>query len=450
MRKLLIIIIGLFILVSLFRGQPFHYCAPTVLPYVSTEMKIPGFWVSRLNEPDKVIMDLSQIQLFNQRMVKENMCTDIASFSKEYSGQELRASLKNEFKEISSAGYFLENGKRPAKKFFKSILKNINLENIPDQIQVRFAFVLRNTDQRILPVKEILTQKPRDIDFDELQNNALDMNTPVAVLTESKDRLWSYIVGPASSGWVLTENLAICSQDEMKVMPGNDFVVVTEAKSDVYLDKERSMFYGFARMGVRFEVKDFAQDIAEVVLPTRDSDGKIRIVSGYIRAKDLHLGYLPYTQRVIIEQAFELLNTPYGWGGANGEQDCSQFLQEIFSTTGIDLPRNSGSQAKAGALLYEFKKSDKASEREAEVIAYAKPGVSLLYMKGHIMLYLGEVNKKPFAIHDTRGYSKRIWFKDVGMLINKITVSDLTLGDGSFKGSWLSRLQCVRLIGAEK
>lgn len=443
MRKTLFIIIGLLVLSLLFKGQPFHYSAPTILPYVAAEMKSPGFWVSRLNEPDKVVMDSSQIKLFNQRMVKESMRSNIAEFPKEYNGKELAVSLNKEFKEVSSAEYFFQNGIRPEKKFFKSILKNMNLESIPDQIQVRFAFVVRNTDQRILPVKEILSKKPRDIDFDELQNNALDMNTPVLVLAESKDSLWSYVIGPSSSGWVLTDNLAVCRQDEIKKIESSDFVVVTQAKADVYLDKERRNFYGFVRMGVRFEAKEFSGDIVEVVLPTRGSDGKMLMASGFIRAKDLHPGYLPYTQRTIIEQAFELLNAPYGWGGASGEQDCSQFLQEIFATVGLDLPRNSEYQAKAGRQVYEFKKSESAKERTAQVITQAKAGISLLYMKGHIMLYLGQVNNRPFAIHDTRGYSKWIWFKDVGMLINKVTVSDLNLGQGSRKGSWLSRLKLI-------
>ncbi len=40
-----------------------------------------------------------------------------------------------------------------------------------------------------------------------------------------------------------------------------------------------------------------------------------------------------------------MLNQPYGWGDMYGEQDCSRFLQMVFATVGIMLPRDSKDQA---------------------------------------------------------------------------------------------------------
>jgi len=61
-------------------------------------------------------------------------------------------------------------------------------------------------------------------------------------------------------------------------------------------------------------------------------------------------------------------------------------------------------------------------------------------MKGHIMLYLGTIDNKPFAIHSVWAYRQRGKEKDVIRVLNRVTVSDLLLGQGSQKGSLLQRM----------
>ena len=65
---------------------------------------------------------------------------------------------------------------------------------------------------------------------------------------------------------------------------------------------------------------------------------------------------------------------------------------------------------------------------------------TLLAMKGHIMLYLGTVNGKPYVIHDTTGYKQKEDQKEVTYAIDRVIISDLSLGQGSEKGSLLRRL----------
>ncbi|MBF0532600.1 MAG: SH3 domain-containing protein [Candidatus Omnitrophica bacterium] len=423
----------------------YYYSAPTNLPNVRTEMKTPGFWIGRLTAPDQVIMTADEINRFNREIIRKKYRGDISVFPATYTGREMSDSLRQRFYGMVSAGYFTQYGRKADQKFFIRIKGNMEINNLPDSLNVRYAIVARNSDQRFLPTQDKLTAKPLDIDFDELQENSLDINTPVAVLWQSVDRIWSYVIGPSSPGWVLTENLAFCGQEEMKRMRTPDFVVITSAKADIYLDQQRTRFYSFVRMGTRFELKNISQEVVEISLPIRDETGHIKIVSGYIRAKDLHRGYRPYTPRVIIEQAFEMLNTPYGWGGANGEQDCSQFLQEVFATAGIEIPRDSSVQANIGISLYEFKENEIEAARRDQVRANARAGLSILYMNGHIMLYLGESEGSPYAIHDTWAYREKIASKDTPRRINKVTVSDLSLGQGSGKGSLLLRLKQIRI-----
>ena len=123
-----------------------------------------------------------------------------------------------------------------------------------------------------------------------------------------------------------------------------------------------------------------------------------------------------------------MLNQPYGWGDMYGEQDCSRFLQMVFATVGVILPRDSKDQAQVSSSVVDFDgKSDDAAKIAA--IARAPAANTFLAMKGHIMLYLGMVDGKPYVIHDTTVSA-----------VNRVIISDLSLGQGTPKGSLLKRL----------
>ncbi len=122
-----------------------------------------------------------------------------------------------------------------------------------------------------------------------------------------------------------------------------------------------------------------------------------------------------------------------------GEQDCSRFLQMVFATVGISLPRDSKDQAQVSNSTVDF---DQKSNDAAKIAAIAKAPAAntLLAMKGHIMLYLGMINGKPYAIHDTTGYKQMVDQKEVNYAIDRVIISDLSLGQGTEKGSLLRRL----------
>ena len=149
-------------------------------------------------------------------------------------------------------------------------------------------------------------------------------------------------------------------------------------------------------------------------------------------------------RRNIIEQAFKLLNEPYGWGDMFGEQDCSGFICEVFSTFGITLPRNSGTQAKIGDIRGKFNDSTSVNEKINVIKEKGIPGVTLLRKNGHIMLYLGLYNDNPYIIHETWAYPKKLGLKERKILINKVVVSDLfLLGENTSAGSPIERINVI-------
>lgn len=58
---------------------------------------------------------------------------------------------------------------------------------------------------------------------------------------------------------------------------------------------------------------------------------------------------LTQKQKLLMDEASRWLGTPYCFGGNNDRcVDCSGFVQNLFASVGIELPRTSSEQAKYG------------------------------------------------------------------------------------------------------
>jgi hypothetical protein len=422
------------------------YAPPAVIPNTTREMKSPGFWISRNSFADKVVLDSSAIALFNSEVeYKLGLTEDVAKIGPNYSGKELSSFLEKELKGLFLNKLFDRNAKRINSSFLRAIREEINFSAIPVKINVRYGFIRHYADQRILPTEEALFSQPGDVEFDELQNSSLDIGTPLAVLHESKDGLWIYVHSPASSGWVRKDRVVVCTFAELKsYLEKEPFVVVTNAKADIFLDPGLTQYFDYVRMGVRFPVKkDINPGVIQISIPFQIDGGKFNKRNAYMRKEDINSGYLLYTPRNIIQQAFKLLNAPYGWGGMNGEQDCSSFLQEIFSTVGIYLPRNSQAQCKVGKQLGALTEKTNSASKLLILDKLAIGGATILQLKGHILLYLGSYKGSPYVIHETHGYRQKKGWKDILCVVNRVVVSDLSLGQGSKNGSLLERLLSI-------
>ena len=130
----------------------------------------------------------------------------------------------------------------------------------------------------------------------------------------------------------------------------------------------------------------------------------------------------------------------------HGEQDCSRFIQGVFSTVGIQFPRNSLQQAKVGRLIAGFTRQTGPEERLGFLSDPTLGGTSILHMNGHIMLFLGSVGGVPYAIHDMRGYSEPVGKEERFRLVNRVVVSNLYIGQGTTSGAYLQRLLTVRAV----
>jgi len=416
------------------------------------ELKSPGFWTSLHPFADEKILDAEEALRLNEHIrTKMKLTKDVSKIRKTVSGEKLAKTLKSSLDSLGSGARHLKTYGTADKDFLSDMGKNMRAGAIPETVKVKFALINSYADQRVLPTREMLPGNREDPDFDDLQNSSLDLGTPVAVLHESRDGKWLYTWGPSSDGWVEKEKVSFLDRGKLKTYvnsPG--FVVVTGAKADIFLDPAMTVYHDYVRMGSRFPAKPGPGAVVEISIPDRKANSGDRISKAYISRESVSFGYLAYTPRNVIHQAFRLNNAPYSWGSANGEQDCSGFIQQVFASFGILLPRNSSAQAEIGTLLGKFGKQTEDREKLLVLSEKAAGGVTLVYMNGHIMLFLGMHEGKPYIIHDAWSYRSRGRFGDEQRVIGRVVVTGLDLGEGASRGSLLKRVLSIRSIVSDR
>jgi len=424
-----------------------YYAAPVLLPGTVSQMNTAGFWIGAHPDPDRVVIPAKDIDSFNKSIRSETgTVVNFAKYPAAVKGSSVSGSLKGMLKYVSSREYLQQDGRPADSSFFKPIEKQMAMARIPARVSVRFGFVTSHTSQRLLPTTTHLYSSMKSIDIDRLQNSAFDIGTPLAVLHATVDGKWLYAVAPLSEGWIKAEHVGFCSKKElMSYLESDSFVITTSAKVDLFRDQALRVHHAYLRMGCRFPAeKSQNADTAAIIIPFRQKDGTCEFKEAYTASSDVSPFYLPYTPRAIILQAFKLLNSPYGWGDMHGEQDCSRFIQQIFATVGVQLPRNSLQQARVGRLIAKFNGSSSDENRLDALSDNSIGGISILHMAGHIMLFLGNVDGDPYAIHDMQAYSTPSPDGERLMIVNRVVVSNLRIGEGTKSGTYLKRLVTVR------
>ncbi len=82
----------------------------------------------------------------------------------------------------------------------------------------------------------------------------------------------------------------------------------------------------------------------------------------------------------VVQASKQYLGVPYLWGGTDPNQglDCSGFVQRVHRDLGIELPRVSRDQARAGQPVASL-----AEARPGDVLAFGEP-------VNHVAIYLGD------------------------------------------------------------
>ena len=310
--------------------------------------------------------------------------------------------IKFSKKEVNSYLSYDENLKSPCyagnlsthtDKIKKEIQANIVIKSLNPNSK-KFALTITNCDLRELPTDEYCLKSPRDAGegypFDYYQNSSLWIGSALRIMASSVNGSWHLVYSSNGTGWIKDTDLVIINQAQVENYMERDHVVVTK---DLLIAKGLIGNYKLM-LGTILTSKN-----TSVLIPTKQEN---KMVYDPLAKQDALQEFPIRMGKLNIKKILsELHNSKYSWGGIDGGRDCSSTLKDYFSCFGIWIPRNSYDQA----TYSSNKELDKiASNKSDEIKQIGIPFVSMIYKKGHIVLYVGEnQNGTPLIYHNTWG-----------------------------------------------
>jgi cell wall-associated NlpC family hydrolase len=303
---------------------------------------------------------------------------------------------KWEFDKYAKDQGYGRNAKKHARSWIKKLNANAQLKDYP---QGGFpAITVRNTDLRVLPTADAHLSNPVNcpFPFDNMQNSGVAANTPLFVSHVAKDKKWVLAETHYALGWIPAEHIARAEESFMKLWEKGSYIAIIKDKTPIY-DKGKLLFR--ASLGSFFPKTGDDGKSVQILIATADNRGKAIIREVSLSREAAAVKPLKLTAANMAGIANGMINEPYGWGGLGQRRDCSSTLMDLFSPFGIRLPRNSGHQAKrTGAFLNLRDLSPE--EKEKMIIKQGVPYFTLLWLKGHIMLYIGDQDGRALVFHN--------------------------------------------------
>jgi hypothetical protein len=330
-----------------------------------------------------------------------------------------------------------ENFRPHDKAWIDAIARNMNVAQFtqtPVYQPERRAIATGN-----LMVRELPTTDPSFYDhrlagegypFDNLQISAVRPGTPLYVLGASVDGAWQYVQTPDVQGWVRSDGVAFADDrfiDKWRAAAGKSLGAVIVASAAV--SDSRGVFRFNAPAGTMLPLSaplpasaargsatgeavskppaGAAPDATsensanvpatrQLLVPARDIDGRALIRTASLDDSQIAPMPLAATPRHLATLMKALIGRPYGWGNSGLYNDCSSELQSIFAAFGVWLPRHSSTQMSAGRMV------DLSASTPAERLDYlARHGVpfrTLIYIGGHVMLYIGNTTRDGMTV----------------------------------------------------
>ncbi|MDR2100591.1 MAG: SH3 domain-containing protein [Campylobacteraceae bacterium] len=311
-------------------------------------------------------------------------------------------------------------------------VSNETLLNIKEQANfdahgtiLHYAVTVTESHLRVLPTDKPLFIKRKDGEsgypFDYMQSSLLGIMQPLLISHYSKDLTWAFVESAFAAGWVKTSEIALIDETLIKKIQNADKIIITKDNAPLYL--ENGLFAHHMKMGALLPLVKNSNENYIAFIITSDTSKNAKAVNVTIKKEYAARFPLEFNETNVKNAIHELLGENYGWGGLYNNRDCSAMTKDFFSLFGIWLPRNSLSQKNA-AVYFDISNMS-AAQKEEQLKEFGVPYMTLVYMPGHIMLYVGEQNSRALVIHNIWALTNE---KNEKFLIGKSIISDLFIG----------------------
>ena len=267
------------------------------------------------------------------------------------------------------------------------------------------AITIKHTNVKALPTSASFFRDPKKtgegFPFDYNQNSSLHINVPLHISHFSKDKRWAFVRASYSFGWVKTSDFALVDKKFINTFQNDHYAMVIKDNMRLYDEKKKAL--SLVKLGALFPI---AKDEKSYFVAKRNRKGqgtihKVKVQNPNTIAKKP----LKFSAKNVAILAKQFYGEPYGWGGSYECRDCSATTRDFLGAFGIFLRRNSSKQAKDGSSIKI--ESGSKDEKKKFIVQNAEPFRSLLYVPGHIVLYLGQFKGDPIIMHTYWGVRKK-------------------------------------------
>lgn len=312
------------------------------------------------------------------------------------------------------------------------------------------AITLTQTNIRALPTIRPLLRDPSQagegFPFDYLQNSTIHANKPLFISHYSKDKEWVYAFSSFTSGWIKADKIAFLEKKYTDQWQKAQQVFLV--KENIPLVDTDGNFLFKSKIGMMLALIDENSKYYTVLAVTSYKNNKPLFVKSKISKEIAHKGIMSLNKENLNVIISEVAKSNYGWGGLFGQRDCSSSLRDLFTPFGIWLPRNSSIQSRIGKIISLENLTDK--EKIQTIKEKAIPFQTLLYKKGHIVLYVGTYENEVIIFHNTWGIKTVQNNINGRLVIGKSIFSTLEIGQYQEHydpaGSILANLKSMNIL----
>jgi hypothetical protein len=307
--------------------------------------------------------------------------------------------------------------------WFETINKQTNFEDYGTLNQK--AITLKWMDIRALPTDKPLYKDPsiagEGYPFDLLQNSSVNYNEPIFISHTSKDGAWSYIFTNNASGWVKSDGIRFIDDTTALAIQKSEKLFVIE--DNLPLMDSNNQFVAYSRVGMVLPL--VREEGENYYLRSVDSNDSDKILT--LPKQAGHIGVSKLNKNDLITIGTQMLKNTYGWGGMYGERDCSSMIRDMMTPFGIWLPRNSSAQSRKGEVISFATLSN--DEKLSAIKEKGVPFETIIYLKGHVLLYIGTYQENVMVMHNVWGIRTLDKQGNKGRhIVGKAVISTLELG----------------------
>ena len=326
----------------------------------------------------------------------------------EFSEGIIREAYGNSAKKDQKKIGYGENFHPYSDQWIENIITNINISQFKSQEYNpnNRGIAIKNLHARDIPTTDPyfydFSQAGEGYPFDNIQQSAVWVGTPLYIVGQTLDQQWYLVLTPHLMFWVQSEGVARTSEEfieEWQKNAAKKMVAITRTNTSVIDTNGQYQFNAY--IGSVFPGVGDADDATtiKVLIPVADVQHNAQIISAKLNNKDAVVMPLGVTKHNFATVISTMLGRPYGWGGMYFYNDCSAELQNLYVPFGIWLPRNSGSQEYAGKTIVD-KTSAHVQERINYLMEQGEKLITIVSIGGHVMLYIGSYPNPNSGTHE--------------------------------------------------